>query len=106
MDYLLKIYLVPIIIYQTLCLLVAIAGHNRQIGFLNAFLISFFTTPIIGLIVTVLTKPIDELQMSYNKSQKINENNISTEIEKLYELKEKGIINDSEFENSKKKLLD
>jgi len=48
----------------------------------------------------------DELESDVNTDSHESINNLSEELNKLNDLKEKGIISQEEFEKAKKKLLD
>ncbi len=48
---------IGIIIYLIFCLLTALCGSQRRIGFLGTFIISVFITPILMLIILLLTGP-------------------------------------------------
>jgi phosphate/sulfate permease len=98
-------------------------GIGRRIGFLDAFLLSLFLSPLIGIIVAALSKSnvdIDREKKILNSQikqekalQKISEQTIqettytiSDEILKLKELQNQGILTEEEFEAQKKKLLE
>ena len=113
-----NIYLYTILAYLLICVIVGISGSERQIGFFNSFFLSLITTPLIGFIITVLSsKKVQQIQ-SYGQNP-TNESNVKTwvdkniasenyisELEKLHELKQKGILTQSEFESKKKKILE
>jgi hypothetical protein len=48
---------IGIMIYLVFCLLTALCGSQRRIGFLGTFILSFFFTPVVMLIVLLLTGP-------------------------------------------------
>ena len=48
----------------------------------------------------------EESESEMNSESSDRENNLSEELNKLNDLKEKGIISQEEFEKAKKKLLD
>lgn len=48
---------IGIIIYLLFCLLTALCGSQRRIGFLGTFIISIFITPVLMLILLLLTGP-------------------------------------------------
>jgi hypothetical protein len=48
---------IGIIIYLVFCLLTALCGSQRRIGFLGTFIISILITPVLMLIVLLLTGP-------------------------------------------------
>ena len=45
------------IIYLIFCLLVGLCGSQRRVGFLGTFIISIFITPLVMLIILLLTGP-------------------------------------------------
>jgi hypothetical protein len=45
------------IIYLVFCFLVGLCGSQRRLGFLGTFIISVFITPVVMLIVLLLTGP-------------------------------------------------
>jgi hypothetical protein len=45
------------IIYVAFCLLVGLCGAQRRIGFFGAFIISFLITPILMLLILIMTAP-------------------------------------------------
>jgi hypothetical protein len=46
-----------IIIYIVFCVLAGLCGTNRRLGFFGTFLISLFITPVVMLLVLILTGP-------------------------------------------------
>lgn len=91
-----------ITLYIVVCALVATIGIGRQIGFFLSFVISLLTTPVIGLIVTALSS---KNKAEVNVETSSNKGNISDELLKLSELKDKGILTEEEFMKQKSKLL-
>ena len=86
-------------IYILVCALVGTIGIGRQIGFFLSFVIALLTTPVVGLIVTVLSnKNTSEINSS-------STGNISDELLKLNELKEKGVLTEDEFVKQKNRIL-
>lgn len=98
--------------------IVGIVGKDRKIGLVNSFLLAFFLTPIIALIIVLNSKTESQIKNEENKDQMINKlqesvsdkeivmhNSISIELEKLAELKSKGVINEEEFEIIKTKII-
>lgn len=105
-------------LYLVLSIAVGIKADNRKFGFWGGFLTSFFFTPIIGFIVTLFSKTLDEqkLEQEMLENQKEqtrllaekSENNtisIADEIEKLISLKEKGLLTEEEFQQAKQRLI-
>ena len=48
---------IAIIVYVLFCILVGICGSQRRMGFTGTFILSFFLTPLVILIVLLLTGP-------------------------------------------------
>ena len=46
-----------VIIYLVFCLLAGLCGVHRRMGFFGTFLISLVVTPVVVLLVLVLTAP-------------------------------------------------
>jgi hypothetical protein len=101
-----------IIIWIILCVLLGNAGKKRKIGWTNAFILSLLLSPIIGLIIVLLS---DKLEPTYyrpspqnttlhfeNDSSKLS---VADELLKLKKLLDEGVINQDEYEKQKKKLI-
>jgi len=97
-------------------------GSGKRIGFIEAFFLSIFFSPVIGIIVAAMSKSdIDVerekkllqsskkqeqvLQKMAEQSVKDSNISVSNEILKLKELQNQGILTEEEFEVQKKKLL-
>jgi hypothetical protein len=100
-------------------IIIGVIGANRKIGFLGAFFLSLLLSPIIGLIVTLVSKSNEaekfenEILVTQKKQQEILENisqqnvsGITDDLKKVKELLDNGVINQEEFEKMKSKLLD
>ncbi|MFY9624066.1 MAG: hypothetical protein WAL40_16315 [Rhodoplanes sp.] len=48
---------IAIIVYVLFCILVGICGSQRRMGFTGTFILSFFVTPLVILIILLLTGP-------------------------------------------------
>jgi hypothetical protein len=79
-----------------LTLIVGAIGSKRNIGFSFSFLWSVLLSPIIGLVITLLSKP------KINR-ERLKES-ILNQLDKVSSLKEKEIISESQFEEEKKQL--
>lgn len=109
--------LVVLFFWVLFCLLAAaIFGSNRTCGFWGSFAICFFTSPLLGFIITLLfpTLQKEQIQQQMLHTQKqmlmqqqnaLSKTNVSDEIAKLKQLKDEGTITEDEFEAQKKKLL-
>lgn len=96
-------------------IIVGSIGNSRNIGFAGAFFLSLLLSPLIGLIITLISK--DKQEEKYKeellKTQKETLSNIketktssvSDELIKLKKLLDDGVINQEEFDVQKNKLL-
>jgi peptidoglycan/LPS O-acetylase OafA/YrhL len=48
---------VAIILYLVFCLLAGLCGSHRRMGFFGTFLLSLFLTPVLVLLLLILTGP-------------------------------------------------
>ena len=48
---------VIILMYVVFCILVGLCGSQRRMGFIGTFIVSLFFTPVLVLIVLLLTGP-------------------------------------------------
>ena len=48
---------IAIILYLVFCLLAGLCGSHRRMGFFGTFLLSIFLTPILVLLLLILTGP-------------------------------------------------
>ena len=96
-------------------------GSGRNIGFWGAFFLSFLLSPLIGIIITLVSKNKEDekykekvLKIQRNQqealenlSKKKQPNTISVidELEKLKKLKEENLITEDEFQNLKNKII-
>ena len=53
---------IPIVIYVLLCFVVALRARHRSIGFVGAFILSFFVTPVVVFIALILLAPREQPQ--------------------------------------------
>ena len=49
--------------YLVFCILVGLCGSQRRMGFTGTFLLSIFVTPIVALIVLLITGPSRRVEM-------------------------------------------
>ena len=57
-----------LVAYILFCILVGICGSQRRMGFTGTFILSFFLTPLVVLIVLLLTGPSQRVE-SQRQSQ-------------------------------------
>jgi uncharacterized membrane protein len=48
---------VAVILYLAFCLLAGLCGSQRRMGFFGTFLVSLVVTPVVVLLVLILTAP-------------------------------------------------
>jgi hypothetical protein len=48
---------IGVLLYLAFCLLTGLCGSQRRIGFLGTFIISLLVTPVVVLIVLLMTGP-------------------------------------------------
>ena len=48
---------VAIVLYLVFCLLAGLCGSHRRMGFFGTFLLSVFLTPVLVLLLLILTGP-------------------------------------------------
>ena len=100
---------------------VGFVGSGRKIGFFGAFILSLLLSPVIGLIIALISK--DEADEAYKEKvlsvqkdqqealKKISEIDnkksisIADELEKLKILRDDKLITEDEFQNLKNRLL-
>ena len=52
-----------LVAYLVFCILVGLCGSQRRMGFTGTFLLSLFVTPVIALIVLLITGPSRRTEM-------------------------------------------
>lgn len=108
-----------LIVWIIFSFVVGAIGNNRKIGFAGAFFVSLILSPLIGLIITLVSK--DKNEEEYQKevlaTQKKQQEtltkiqsekkstSISEELNKLREMKDNGTLTEEEFQKAKEKLL-
>lgn len=48
---------IAIVVYILFCVLVGFCGSQRRMGFTGTFILSFFLTPLVILVILLLTGP-------------------------------------------------
>lgn len=95
------------ILYLGICFLVGTVGINRHIGYWGTVLISFFLSPLMGIIISLLShkKEISQTKIVVeNRTSIASKSNIEL-IKEYQELKNIGAITEEEFTKIKSKLL-
>jgi hypothetical protein len=114
-NYNIEIY---IIFWIVVSLIIGAIGSSRKIGFEGAFFLSLLLSPLLGLIITLVSKSKDaikyeqEVLATQKKQQetleKIKYQNISSitdELKKIKDLLDSNVISAEEFETLKKKII-
>jgi hypothetical protein len=99
-------------------IIIGALGANRKIGFVGAFFLSLLLSPLIGLIIALTSKSIENEKyeteiLEIQKKQQVtlenisqhNVSNIADDLKKIKELLDSGVINHKEFEKMKTKLM-
>jgi hypothetical protein len=94
------------IVWLILSSVVAVMGDSRKIGSFNAFFLSIFLSPLVGLVFTLSSKRNDTIafEKALLEKQTNNYTNYIDELYKLQKLYESNSI-DEEFYNSEKARL-
>ena len=53
---------ITIVLYIVFCVLVGLCGSQRRMGFIGTFILSLFVTPVIMLIILLLTGPSQRVE--------------------------------------------
>jgi uncharacterized membrane protein len=53
---------IAIVLYVVFCLLAGICGSYRRMGFFGTFLLSLVITPVVMLLVLILTAPLQSVE--------------------------------------------
>lgn len=92
--------------------IVGAIGDGRKIGFWGGFLISLFLSPLIGLIVVLVSKSKKDIERENQMHdthkatlEHLSKKSISTELKELKELRDSRDLTQEEFESLKGKLL-
>ncbi len=95
-----------------LSVVIGFVGSGRKIGFAGAFFLSLLLSPLIGLIIALTSKNIEEekykdeiLKTQKQQSKTLQKMASVNEIEQLYNLMQKGILTEDEFNDKKRTLL-
>jgi phosphate/sulfate permease len=100
-------------------LIVGAIGSNRKIGFWGAFFLSLILSPVIGLIIALVSKDKDDEEYKQkllhtqqrqqetlsNLESSVNKRSLSEELEKIKKMKDEGLLSDEEFQKAKEKIL-
>lgn len=92
-----------IVVYCSVSIAVALwIGKNKKLGFAGTLFICLLLSPVIGGLIAFFSK--DKYSEDYYQEETAL--SLSDEIQKLSDLKDKGLITEEEFKKSKGKLLD
>lgn len=100
---------------------VGIVGKDRKIGFWGAFLVSILLSPLIGLIITLVSKNKEDeaykkkvliaQKRNLEELKKLSETgktatlSVADELEKLRKLRDEKLISEDEFQSLKNKVI-
>jgi uncharacterized membrane protein len=96
------------LLWFVLCFIVALVGENRKIGYWGVFFISLILSPLIGLIVGLVSdKKVTEpqSQAQQQRQEPMSSVSITEELTKLKQLHDAGAISEQEYTTAKEKLL-
>jgi hypothetical protein len=98
-----------IVLWIVFTFIVAIIGGNRKIGFWPAFLLSAFLSPLVGLIITLLSPSTETFIVTTTNPTpppaKSPQQSVADELERLNKLHESGAITDDEYQKAKNKII-
>lgn len=101
-----------VIVWIIFSFIVGMIGSGRKIGFFGAFFLSLILSPVIGLIITIISKSKSDMardekmiKLQEDTNRILSANNISSDLQNLTSLKEKGLITEDEFLRAKSKLF-
>jgi hypothetical protein len=100
-------YMIWIIPYALACYGIAMWGGTKEFGFFKTLLVSFFLTPIVGVIVVMNSKKREPVKTTWEREQISEEYPLEVRIEysRLLSDFHDGEISEDEFERRKKELL-
>lgn len=104
---------------------VGFVGSNRKVGFWGAFFLSLILSPVIGLIIALVSKDkndekyknevlktqeaqreaLEKLISTSTNNIEESTSSVADELKKMQELKESGVISKEEFDLFKSKLI-
>ncbi len=105
--------------WAVVSIFVGMIGSDRKYGFWGSFALSFFLSPLIGILIILFTKTEAEVlhkteletkqlevldSISKNTATDVKPT-LTDELNKLAELRNTGYLTDTEFEAAKAKLL-
>lgn len=99
--------------------IVGLIGVEKKIGFWGGFFVSLIFSPIIGLIITIISKSPEEekykqdilitqkkQEESLQRLSQTSPISITDELNKLIKLREEDSISEEEFQKLKSKIID
>jgi len=112
-------FLLTIIGWLLFSVIIGVVGSNRKIGFAGAFFLSLLLSPFIGLIITLVSKSKSDIEyqeqllrtqkQQQESLEKISSqktiSDVTSELKKIKELLDSGVINQEEFDNMKNRLI-
>lgn len=99
-------------------IIVGIVGSDRKIGFFGALFVSLLLSPLIGLIITLISKSkeqeaYEQKFLTTQKNQEVTLSNLSSsknislsdELFKLKKLRKQNEISEEEFQDLRRRVL-
>ncbi len=96
-------------------IVVAIIGNGRKIGVIGALFASLLLSPLIGLIITLSSKRLEDMEMEKQTAQEAKKQtaaleamragSLADQLQRLAEMRDAGTISDDDYTAAKNKLL-
>jgi hypothetical protein len=113
--------MVIFVLWVVFCFVVASIGSGRKIGYGAAFFISLLLSPVVGLVLVLVSERkadeayraevLDTQKKQREALEKLSGAEVAPvasvagELEKLQHLRDRGVINQEEFQALKQKLI-
>lgn len=91
-----------LLVWIFLAFLVGFAGSGKKIGYWGAFFLSLILSPVVGLIVGV----VSDKEQPAHPSHMVRTESKFDQLERLKRLKDDGALTDAEFDFEKRRLLE
>lgn len=94
--------------WLALCFVVGLLGIERKIGYGWAFIASFFLSPLVGFVLTMVSpkfKDEEYKQKMFEVADRATSTLAADQLFKLNELRKEGVLTEEEFQSQKQKIL-
>lgn len=89
---------------------IAFIGGNRRIGFLSSLVLSLLLSPLIGLIVTLVSPTLESIEFQRRTIEALegrsSAKKVDEELNRLIQLLNEGKITEGEYVSLRKKLIE